>query len=1082
MNRFKDVAGNEVMLYPQWVRHYAMRERINDIVKFKVFSFGDIELPRNSLFHYLPNIPGEVGPSNDSPFLNTYPARINMHFDWKFDKVLEKTGMRIKPVNRNQIEVSYFKSHFNYHRARQIEIFLPKEIELMVNNLAPAMLNVVYVRRTVFTPFVKYYNEMQTLINSVNNIAELSNRHQFFELKLPNTFPSYQELKQAYIHYQKFFNEENEIVKYKKEALKLFQASKSFWLLDLYALLLGYENTKFSKFSKFSDKAKEKTSFIFSYDGKCVICNIKTLLNLMSLSDKPDDLKTPSLRINYFKRFYLNLISLVTNGDYSVIIDGDEIEREEKIISKEHPGLDNSSGIGFVDDVLGDSGEISDASVGWRTEEGSKNQDRNEPSQKGNSTITSGSEIVNNVELGNTEETSWGNDIPDEIFEQLTFSDNQILATQEKNEYSPLNAINRILDQRAKEGKLTNKEKEYFLEIASSYKNIEIGGKTIEEIIDIKPTDMVMKNPIIAKDSETIIDKSVLKSRVYDLNKGYLENIHNRNIVEMITYTQNGGLCITDVTVEPITTARSKYDVWTVNVQPINGNPSKRTFSVPRVEEDGTFTINGVKSYMQLQRAEKPVRKISPTTVQLTSYYDKPRIIIERSKRVVDDYARDLRLKIIDAAKYDRTIKVTLGNYVVNKKGVCYYYSILASRFKEFKINGYDFIFDTQSVVGKDPLGIELCNEESWVVGKTKDGYLTIDNTGMVMINNQDPIGYIEHMFNIDLKKSPLPVATININGYKFPVVVVLSYWVGFNNLLKMLNVEYRIAEPNKRIELEKDEYVISLADEKLIFNRRDEFNTLIISGLRKIKNIADYSRSYLDDPNTWFSLMDDPKVKPTHFKEMGQIYDMYIDPITKRLLEKDNYPVVMDQLVIAALKLLLTEYSPAETELTEQRFIGYERFSGHIYREWCKAIRQLRNKPMGGKRTLDLNPDAIMLKIITDSSVQAVEEVNPIHQLKQQEEYTNGGTLGRAEKAMVRRTRGMHPNSIGIVSEAGKDSSKVGFIGYLTVDPKIVDYYGNVDVNQNATKSGLGSVTLNTLYGGTRDDTKRSNLFMVSF
>jgi hypothetical protein len=74
----------------------------------------------------------------------------------------------------------------------------------------------------------------------------------------------------------------------------------------------------------------------------------------------------------------------------------------------------------------------------------------------------------------------------------------------------------------------------------------------------------------------------------------------------------------------------------------------------------------------------------------------------------------------------------------------------------------------------------------------------------------------------------------------------------------------------------------------------------------------------------------------------------------------------------------------------------------------------------------------------------------------------------------MVRRTRGQLPSYAGIISEAGKDSGKVGFISYLTSDAKIVDYAGNVDVTQETTNAGRGSVTANLLYGTTRDDSKR--------
>lgn len=1082
MENFYSLIGAEV-LYDQFVRHYAMRERVNDITKLKVFAVGDIELPRNSLFHYMPAIIGEVGPLNNSPFLNTYPGRINMFFDWDYQRVLEKTGIKIKPITQNQIEVAYFKSHFAYNRARVLDVFLPKEIELLVNNLAPSMLNVVYMRRNIFTGFVRDYNERMTLLDAVNKIAEKSNRHQFFEIKLPNTWPSYQELKLAFTNYKKFFDESGEIKKFGKEALRIFHANKTYWLLDLYALLLGHENTQYSIFSKLSEKAKKETSFVFTYNGKCVIANIQTLLNLMGYADKEGDDKTTSVRVNHFKRFYINLISMVTNVELEVESDQEDSESKNEQqasggekLPQEREHLDTGDRNGGVADV-----HASNQAPGTQPVRIEGTPGNATPVQAGQTDVGLGVNPSNEINYQETPDDEnenigpvWGEDIPDEVFDRITVEKNETI-TAKKTVYSPTTVITRMLEQKAREGKLTNKEKEFFTTVSKSFENIEVGGQLVSKIIDIKPEDMMIKKNPIMQVLPTMADKSVTQSRTHELTKDYLQNVQTRNLVEMFTYVQNGGICLTDLSVEKVTNARSKYDVWTMDLQPIDGNRGKRHIRIPRIQEDGTFLIDGVRSYFQIQRMEKPIRKISPTSVQLTSYYDKPRIIIERSQRVVDRYPRWLRLRIINAARTDKDIAVVLGKYPSNEKGMCYYYSILASRFKEIHIKGLALNFDTHSLIGDDPKGKALCNEDIWVVGKDARGYITIDSSGMLAVNGAESLGYIEHLIGIETRKAPLPLATMNINGYKFPVVVVLSYWMGFNNLLKTLGVEYRTVEPSKRPELEADEFVINFSDERLIFNRRDDLATMILSGLDKIKGLINYSRSYLDDPNVWFPLMDDPKIKPTHFREMTQIFDMFIDPITKRLLEKDKHPTVMNELVITALKMLLTEYAPAETEITEQRFVGYERFAGHVYREICRSVRQFRNKPVGSRRTFDLNPESVMLKIITDSSRQAVEEVNPIHQLKQQEEVTYGGTLGRAERAMVRRTRGMHPNYVGIISEAGKDSGKVGFVSYLTTDAKLVDLYGNVDVTQPATKSGLGSVTMNSLYGTSRDDTKRT-------
>jgi len=102
------------------------------------------------------------------------------------------------------------------------------------------------------------------------------------------------------------------------------------------------------------------------------------------------------------------------------------------------------------------------------------------------------------------------------------------------------------------------------------------------------------------------------------------------------------------------------------------------------------------------------------------------------------------------------------------------------------------------------------------------------------------------------------------------------------------------------------------------------------------------------------------------------------------------------------------------------------------------------------------------------------VEEVNPIHQIKDQEEVTFGGTGGRSEITMVKRARQQLATYRGKISEANKDSGKVGFVTYMTSDPGIKDFRGNIALGEKPTNTGLPSITGNLQYGVAHDDPKR--------
>lgn len=1064
-----DISGFEAAQYSMFIRAFGTRERINDLINPKYHPVGDVMLPRNSVFHYQQNLPGERGPSNTAQFIANYDKQINMYFYPTFDVKLGSTKTVLFQMTK---EIKGYESgHFKYRRARDYTTALGREGELLVNNMALAQVPVTYTRRTVFSPFQERYNELHNLITAVNEFSR-HDVHQFVEIKLGRNLPTFRKLMDSFERYRKFFKD-GEIVKYDKETLRPFQADHSFWLLDLFGILMGYDMAEYSQFNRLTDKARRQLELVFTHGGKAWIVNLQVIMDLLEYDIKAtEDLKTvPPIKSKYFKRFYLGLFNLVIPMSEQVKeeIDDPSVKEDRSKL----PASDNVSGGSPEPSDSKDSQLAPDSNTGG-LDGLYANAKPSQPKEQG--TVPPEGSAAPEADSARPEELTpdeiWNTEIEDEVFEQATVENATVVASTAK--LTPTSTINRQLAVKVKRGQISTKELEYFEQIGNSYKDIEYGGRTLEEVVNISLADLKMKPEQLAPDSPVVNDKSALQSRTEQFNRGYVEKFLERDIVGAILGVQNGGTALIDLEKERVITAESKYDVFTMKLQPVSeGGQSTRRFRIPMVDEDGTFTINGVKSYAQLVRVDIPVRKIGPTKVALSSYYDK-KLIVERSPFVTDDYANWLKTNIVRRSYDDNTLTVLLGGYKPEQKEVCWYYSVLASRFKEIVKGDLVFSFDTQTLVGNDKELRSLCNADTWVVGKREGKPVLIDATGLVSVDGEE-LGFIEEILGLNLNKAPNPFATLYLNGFKFPVAVVLSYWIGFSTLMERIKPIYRTVEPGQRPNLSPDEYMVQFVDERLVFNRRDQLATLIFGGLSKLTDLSNFSRSQMDDPNVWFSIMRDNRVKPGHFNEMTLVYDMFIDHITARELKRRKYPVVMDELVIRAVEMLLSNEAEHEVEIAEQRLIGYERFAGQIYRENVKSTRQFRNKPGGSKKTFDLNPEAVMMAILTDASCQASEEVNPAHQIKQQEEVTFGGTFGRTDQAMVRRTRGQLPSYAGIISEAGKDSGKVGFISYLTSDAKIVDYGGNFDVDLKTTDVGRGSVTANLLYGTTVDDPKRA-------
>lgn len=1077
------------VLYNQFFRNFVLRKK-QDLVQPNFHSLSDIVLPKESLIHYVPDSSSSYGPRNEEAIIGTYPDKVNIFFDPRYDPVIGK--YRQVPFNNNEAIKAYRKGHYKYVYARQLATFLSRRNELLVNNLALGSHHYTYMpSRFVF--FDKAYNQLNTLISAINARAEDTNRHQFVTINMPESIPNYTNMRSAALAYERCFKD-SEYPVISNLAILPYLGYGAYWLIDWLFFLQGkYE---YSQFSKLTDKALTSLHFIFTSNGRAWVINLGLLKGwLDELNDKDGEPKAS--RINVTKRILLVMKTLIENLDVDAI---QEVTHETVQKEEEKQDTGHSSGVGRVEKP--DEAEIPRGANGGGASSGSTQQptaanssnrfadlyvehetpDRRSDASVGRADVgrntddSSGQRTAEEAEGDSTTSDSagtldWTSPVDDSLLDNEEVSN---VSAAKKNIFvKPESGVERALEARAKQGNLTVAEQAFFRRQAESYKHIRINDEeTLETFVKI-PEKKLRKLPEkVAPEMITMTDKSMVESRVSQLRKNYAGEFLERDIAGMVLGIQNAGIALTDFKKTEVTNALTAYDIYTFSNHPVDGAPSTRQFRIPRVGKDGTYTIDGVKQQLQFQRMEIPIRKINSYQVALTSYYDRG-LMVTRSQRVDSDYGRWLK-KQITAESETGKLDVTLGNNFYPEIKVPRVYSILAQRYRSIKTKDYSFIFDLGQF-GDTRKAVELLVSDGTVpVARDGNNLVLMDEHGNLTSGGKN-LGTIESALGINTAKAPVEICTVNIGGFAFPIGVVLCFYFGIDNLLKTIKAEYRSVPAGERLKLTEDEYAVTFSDESLIFNRRDRFTALIMGGFIKLPNLANFSRFDLNGTNVWVPVMGNPKVKLRQFEEMRLIFDMFIDPVTKGELIKRHYPTEMHYLLLEAVKMLTIDYTKHEVEISEQRFVGYERFAGKIYEELVRSTRQYRNKGNDRRHTLDLNPEAIMMNIIKDASVNQVEEVNPIHEIKEQEAYTFGGSGGRSETTMVRRTRGQQENYRGIVSEAGKDSGKVGFVGYLTSNPKIADYRGNVDLDMPDDDTGLLSVTGNLLVGSTRDDPKRS-------
>lgn len=640
----------------------------------------------------------------------------------------------------------------------------------------------------------------------------------------------------------------------------------------------------------------------------------------------------------------------------------------------------------------------------------------------------------------------------------------------------------------AEEGVITAAEYRRFEKLSERYRELpdpRTGKGSLVASSEITADDVAV-TPTQYPDSPTVPDKGMLQSSLDEFDSRYVKEVLPKDVSNMVLSLNKAGVAVTDYNVEEVYDVANHFEIHTVKVTPIQGKPSTIRFRLPVINKDGTYVASGVKYRFRRQKGDVPIRKVKPDRVALTSYYGK--VFVERNAKAVHNYSKwlikeidkigidsdDSRITGIRSAEIDLTLEPDLPRLLV----------ILAAKFASFKVGDYHFNFnykDRKTTWGKE--WVESAEADGMVViGKRGTLAILVDNNDTLYLNKKgslDVLGKIEDVVGLDRSKAPSDTIDLKVFSKSIPLGVVLGYYFGLESVLDALEGDVRRVPSGSRLELESFEVPIRFQDETLILNRDNALLTMIVGGFNEYKTaLRRFSIHDFNRPDVYLNLIESYGLADRHLKELELMRDMFIDPITEEILKEMGEPTSWNGLLKRAAELLLTDYSPHETDMAHMRIRGYERIAGAVYNELVQATRGHALRGGSPSAALDVNPFAVWTAIQSDPSKTQEEDSNPIQNLKQKESLTFMGTGGRSRVSMVGRTRVFGENDMGVISEATVDSGDAGINASLAPNPNLTSLRGMTRRYDKKKDTATNLVSTSALLtpSADRDDPKRVN------
>lgn len=1080
--------------YATYYTKFGVRN-LQQLMAPRVFPVSLLQLPLESIVHYLDFDGISVGPMQTDPLYRNMRAQIPV----KQVRELKITVGAPRPAVFDRIGLvgNYFKK--NRHMRDLKEAPIPA-----IDRRTPVVMNYALLARayryqqTQISAYQRDRNLLATALDTASKLLDEQQKNHFFFFDAPKLMPSIKQLDSA-------------ILTPTMSSLKYFNDPASMLILELwkwltreraYAIDTDQEDSIF----KFLPESKcHMVNFVFQESGKWLVLNLGVLNSFRKTGVFKGEVESAAesraikssiaidpvqlgKRMLHFFISVNSLRSLATVGTDKEVVEpviaasGDEEEDDDVEFIGDTSVDEAVPEPKIIDEVK--TAEIIDAIDGDST----ANMDSMGAAEL--AALLSAQDEQINEELSQI----------DAVLSQVTQRANEQKPSLNEVAFAPAaaephDAIVRMTDRLLEDSAITPNDAYRLKNLATKYESIQMpNGQNLGEFSKVKPEMLSVSEDekSLVTDSYALPDERMRKSTLNAFDSKYVSEVMARDTAGMVLAVQNFGVAVTGYHVERQEDILGAYDAYAIRLAPVRGQPSTIRFKVPVVKPDGVYTSNGVPYRLRKQRVDLPIRKTGPNTVALVSYYGKA--FITRGRLASNDYGRWMEKAITSMIiNHDpRLVDPMLSDVSDYQYKASRQYTTVSKIIKSVSIEGVYYCFDHNAILEDE--FVKLNHTVSPQTGATLIGYnrdavvwyyarqdgsvYSLDNSGAL-----EEVGTIESIFGLDVSQAPYEYTSVKVFAQEIPIGVVLGMEMGLSNLIELLGVEHRYEITGTRLKLAPDEVAITFNDRVLVFSRKNRLASLVLCGFTEFsKHLRNFSVFSFDNRSVYQNLLESADMSAKYIRELDLMFAMFVDPISKEILEKMGEPTTFKGLLFRANQMLLDDTHPELMDPKFMRIRGYERIPGAVYTELVNSLRAHNGKPGKQAAQIEQHPYAVWTRIAEDPAKMQVQEINPIKAIKETEAATYAGTGGRMKRAMTRGTRAYHPNDMGVISESTVDNSDVGINVNLSANPKLVDLrgmQGDFSMEDDGATSLLSTSAMLAPFSNF-DDPKRVNFVAI--
>jgi len=594
------------------------------------------------------------------------------------------------------------------------------------------------------------------------------------------------------------------------------------------------------------------------------------------------------------------------------------------------------------------------------------------------------------------------------------------LTTIIKSDEDYQDAIKTIQELKSKENKKTNKELTILRNFEKEQKEVKIDDKKLNDILN----DLIEEDNIESEEIKSnSLNKFNKKSSSITFTEVYNKSLYKKDLIKTFAYFSDKRVedkyFIKNVKIEDVSDEQNFVERWQVTYSSLGRRKTTISLLIPILFDNNFIFINSSKKIIENQIVNLPIVKNDPNSVIIATNYNK--LFIETLGTKFNPRIEKIK-KYLEAEKDNlkkSKLNIIFGdNFTANNKFINTLEYNYLSKFL-FKITDDDdvILFNRETIKSdlyKIKLNVEFNDNDYFPLGynlkekilylcKIKDGTIYVKNNKKEVLIDDSLTNFlvrkvftaydknaIEKLNNITVGKAYM-YSLVKILNRKVPMIILLSFYIGFLKILDMYNIKYTLVK-SKRTESSEDlmNYRYVKFKDVYLKYKAEIKNELLMNGLFNL-NLNEIELKDMEDEKIYFDYFEEAFRSRNVGKGFRLILNRMMDPISEEICTRKDIPSEIEKLILVGNDLLADMNYKTKTDMSQYRIRNNEIIAGHLY----KVLAYQYNKTIHSGEKFTLPESALIKSLLEDKLVSNHSILNPNYEMNERMKASWRGLSG---------------------------------------------------------------------------------------